>query len=162
MPQFYRYPASVSSSPSVGVIGDPIPADADLIGFEDPSGDLQPGQVDAAGNILVSQGAASPGRAYVTSVINDYGSTNITTGAWVELVAALPSAVNHIIVFDSSGNIMELGVGAAAAESRVSVITPGGLPPLDLSFASGARVSARAVSANSSTAGTYLIINFYS
>lgn len=42
-----------STNSANGPTGDPVPAEATMVGFEDPSGDLQAGQVSAAGNILV-------------------------------------------------------------------------------------------------------------
>lgn len=88
---------------------------------------------------------------YVTSARNDYSSANVTTGAWVQLIAATPSAAFGLYLFDSSGQTLELGVGAAAAESRVLIIPPGGLDGfIPLAIASGARVSVRAISATAS------------
>jgi hypothetical protein len=88
-------------------------------------------------------------KSYVGSARNDYTGTNVTTGAWVELIASLGSAVRGIMLFDSSGQTLELGVGAAASEARVLLIPPGGLNGfIPLKIASGARVSVRAVSAN--------------
>ena len=162
MAQFYRYPASVSTNPSIGTIGAIIPTSATLVGFEDPNGDLAPGHVNAAGDVLVAQNSAEPGRSYVDSVITDYGTTNVTAAAWVQLIAALPADANVVEIFDSSGEIMELGVGAAAAESRVAVIQPGGNGQIQLAFAAWDRISIRAVSATASTSGTYNILNFFS
>lgn len=92
---------------------------------------------------------ADAGRSYVTSVRNAYASTSVTTGAWVELVSSLGSAVNGLTVFDSCGQTLELGTGAAAAETRVALIPPGGLDGVfPLAIAASTRVSIRAVSGN--------------
>ena len=94
--------------------------------------------------------AANTGsKSYVGSARHDYSGGNVTTGAWTQLIASLASAVNGIMLFDSSGQTLELGIGAAASETRVLLIPPGGLNGfIPLRIASGARVSVRAVSAN--------------
>jgi len=95
----------------------------------------------------------------VTSIRIEHSGTPITTGAWVELVASLSENVNSITVFSSSGQTLELGVGAAASEARVAYLPPGGFDaPVIIRLAAGARVSARAVSANATTGE--LQINF--
>ena len=80
--------------------------------------------IDANGNQLVTTGASSV--TYVDSVLVSYGVTPVTTGGWVQVIAALPSAATGVEIFDSSGEILELGVGAAASESRIWIIQPGG------------------------------------
>ena len=88
-------------------------------------------------------------KSYVGSARHDYSGGNVTTGAWTQLIASLASAVNGIMLFDSSGQTLELGVGAPASEARVLLIPPGGLNGfIPLRIASGARVSVRAVSAD--------------
>ncbi len=116
--------------------------------------------LDANGNQLVSGGATAV--AYVDSAVTEYGTTPVTTGAWVQIIAALPSAASGVEIFDSSGEIMELGVGAAASEARVWVIQPGGNGRVPLTFASGARISLRAITASANVTGTYNILNFFS
>lgn len=122
--------------------------------------------VDANGNQLVATGAAAV--AYVDSAVTNYGPTPVTAGAWVQVIAALAAAANSVEIFDSSGEIMELGVGGAGVESRVTVIQPGGNGRLPLTFAAGARISLRAVTANglptpgSQVALNYNILTFYS
>jgi len=113
--------------------------------------------VTSGGGISVTA-TGSAGRSLVTSVRNDYSSDGVTTGAWVELVSSLGAEVNLLDIFDSSGQTMELGVGAAASEARVAIIYPGGNGQLPLQIASGSRVSIRAVS-NDADAGE-LNINF--
>ncbi len=54
MQNFTWPPITVStSSPSTGPNGSPIPLDSTLVGAEDPSGNLQPLQVDNSGSLLV-------------------------------------------------------------------------------------------------------------
>lgn len=104
--------------------------------------------------------AAAKGRSVVTTVRNDYSSVNVTAAAWVQLVAALGSEVNEFEIFDSSGETLELGIGAAAAETRLIIITPGGNGRVPVQIAAGTRVSIRAISATASVGE--VDINFYS
>lgn len=95
---------------------------------------------------------SSAGKAYATSVRNVYSSTNVTTGAWVELIASTPAAISAITLFDSSGQTLELGTGGSGAETRVMIIPPGGIDgQMALTIASGTRVSIRAVSATANS-----------
>ena len=90
---------------------------------------------------------ASTGRSYVASVRNDYSSVNVTTGAWVELIASTAATINALTLFDSCGETLELGTGAAAAETRTLLIPPGGIDgQFQLTIPSGSRISIRAVS----------------
>jgi hypothetical protein len=92
------------------------------------------------------------GRDVVEAVRNDYSSTNVTTGAWVELVASLSGDVNLINVADTCGEVLEIGTGAAASESRLLVLPPGGYEGnIPVSIASGTRVALRALSGNCTT-----------
>lgn len=57
----YTWPSSGGSGgsdASVGVNGEPIPGSSTLIGGEDPSGNLQPAQLDSDKNLLVSVSAS--------------------------------------------------------------------------------------------------------
>jgi hypothetical protein len=100
------------------------------------------------------------GKSYVTSVNNDYGVTPVTIGAWVQLIASTSADINFLDIFDSSGEILELGTGAAAAEARRLLINPGGNGQIPLNIPAATRVSVRAVSANASVGN--LVINFLS
>ena len=56
-----------------------------------------------------------------------YSTTNVTTGSWVQLVSSLPNFVRKVQVFDSSGQVMRLGLGATtSAVAMPWVIMPGG------------------------------------
>lgn len=98
-----------------------------------------------------SQSITQRGRTYVTSVRNDYSSTNVTTGAWVQLVASTPGNIKQLHVFDSCGKTLELGAGGSGSEARIALIPPGGFETtLDLFIASGTRLAIRAVSSTCS------------
>jgi hypothetical protein len=100
------------------------------------------------------------GSSVVTTHRRDYSSSSVTTGAWVELVASLSAQVNKLDIFDSSGETLELGTGAAASETRLILVTPGGNGLLPVQIASGTRVSLRAVSATANTGE--IVLNFLS
>ena len=76
----------------------------------------------------------------------DLAGSPVTTGAWTELVASTSNDVTFITVDETSGQGFEIGVGAAAAETRLCVGAPGGLPgQVQLYIAAGTRVSIRAI-----------------
>jgi hypothetical protein len=99
------------------------------------------------------------GRASVAHVRNVNSSVNITTAAYVQLVASLGAAVHEIEIFDSSGSSFVLATGAAASEADQVYVFPGGNGRIPLTIAASTRVSVKAVSANATT-GEFLI-NFY-
>lgn len=91
------------------------------------------------------------GKAYATSARNDYTSTAVDTSTWVQLIASTAAAVTCIEVFDSCGQTLQLGTGAAASETRKLIIPPGGLSGcVPLAIPAGTRVSVKAISATCS------------
>lgn len=107
-------------------------------------------EADVTTGALPAPTPASPtGRAYADSVRNAYASVNVTTGAWVQLIASTAAAINNITLFDSCGETLELGTGAALSEARKLIIPPGGIDGVvPLAIAAGTRVAVRAVSGN--------------
>lgn len=102
-------------------------------------------RVDSSGNVYSTVG----GRAYADSALKDYSGGTVTTATWTQLIASTAAEINALSLFDSSGQVMELGVGALSSESRVLLIPPGGCDGVvPLRIAAGSRVSVRAVSAN--------------
>lgn len=110
MSTFYaQYPASSggsSSNPSVGPNGTAIPTDSTLVAGENPSGNLEPLQTDASGNLLVSL-AAEPGAplhvivdssalptSASTSALQVSGNTQLTTIASNQTNGTQVTAVN--------------------------------------------------------------------
>ncbi len=101
------------------------------------------------------------GRAYADSTRLDFSSTNVTTGAWVQLIASTAAASSQLNIFCGTGECLELGTGAAASETRVLLIPPGGFDALiPLTIAASTRVSVRAVSATANTGS--LVLNLRS
>jgi hypothetical protein len=85
-------------------------------------------------------------------VRNVYSSTNVTTAAYVQLIASTSGTTNNLFIFDSSGQTMALAFGGSGSEVQQFLIPPGGLGPMPIKIPSGTRVSIIAISANA-TAG---------
>lgn len=97
---------------------------------------------------------------YLNRIRLVYSTTNVTTGAWVQLLASVGgTAIREIDIFDSSGETLELGIGAAGSEVVNSYIFPGGNGRIPMQIAASARLSVRAVSATANSGE--LIINLY-
>lgn len=94
---------------------------------------------------------SSASRVYSDSARQDYSSVNVTTGAWTQLIASTAAAINSLCITDQSGQIMELGTGAAASETRVFLIARGWSGCIPLRVAAATRVAVRAVSATASS-----------
>lgn len=95
------------------------------------------------------------GEGYLGSVRLDYSVTNVTTGAWVQLIADTGAkATKGITLFDGGGYAMELGIGAAASEARILLIPPGGFNGvIPLGIPANSRLSVRAIGAATVDAG---------
>jgi hypothetical protein len=95
------------------------------------------------------------GEGYLGSTRLDYSVTNVTTGAWVQLIADTGAkATKGITLFDGGGYAMELGIGAAASEARTLLIPPGGFNGvIHLGIPANSRLSIRAIGAATVDAG---------
>lgn len=83
---------------------------------------------------------------------HDYLSVNVTTAAYVELIASTAAIIYKLNIFDSSGQTMILATGAAAAEVDLLYIPPGGFnAPMEIYIAAGTRLSIKALSANATS-----------
>lgn len=157
-------PAGTNNIGDVDVASLPsIPAGANTIGSVGVTNlpatvSTNSGASDAS-TIRVVQATNSPssaGRSYSDSARLDYSSTNVTTGAWVQIDASTLAAINAFYLFSSCGEALELGAGAAASETRIALIPPGGLDgAVPLAIPSGTRLSVRGVS-GSCTSGQLL------
>ena len=104
-------------------------------------------KASSSGAISVTAGT----RSAVDQVRNDYGSVNVTTGAYVELIASTSGAMNQLYIFDSSGETLILAFGAASSEVDQMYIFPGGFSgPVEINVPISTRVSIIAVSATAS------------
>lgn len=123
------------------------------------------GQKANAGSLSVALASdttipATLGRAKVAQLFNDYSVTSVTTAAYVQLTASTAAVTNKLEIFDSSGEVMILAVGAAASEVDQLYIFPGGNGPVDLTIASGSRISIKAKTATASVG--LIAVNLYS
>jgi hypothetical protein len=123
---------------------------------------------DGSGNALTSflQGSnrglnVSPlGKTAVAKARNDYSGTNVTTSAYVQLIATVGATdVQEVEIFDSSGQTLLLATGGAGSEVDQVYILPGGNGRIPLRIASGTRVAVKAVSATANVGE--LTVNFY-
>lgn len=114
------------------------------------------------GNPIPVSGTVSVlnGVTYRNRVRLVYSTTNVTTGAWVQLLASVgATAIKEIEIFDSSGETLELGVGAVGSEVSNSYIFPGGNGRIPMQIAALSRLSVKAVSATANSGE--LVINLY-
>lgn len=85
-------------------------------------------------------------------VRNDYSTTNVTTAAYVQLVASTTAAIHRMHIFDSSGQDFVLATGGAGSEVDQIQISPGGWDsPVELYIPSGTRISIKSKSATASS-----------
>jgi hypothetical protein len=68
-------------------------------------------------------------RACVGRIKHGYEASPVTSGGWVELVAALESDVRALEIFDSSGEVMDIGMGPAGSEVVLFQVPRGGNTP---------------------------------
>lgn len=101
-------------------------------------------------SIPVTPGPAT-GRISVSIIRNVYSSTNVTTAAYVQLVASTSASINLLDIFDSSGQTLVIGVGASGSEVPQFNIYPGGNGSIPLAIPSGSRIAIKAISGTAST-----------
>jgi len=89
------------------------------------------------------------GLSYLNSARLDYGVTNVDNVAWTQILANTGATDSQeVMLFDGGGYAMELGIGAAAAETRMLLIPPGGFNGnLPINIPAGSRLSVRAIGA---------------
>lgn len=85
-----------------------------------------------------------------------YSSTNVTTSAYVELIASTTAATKRVCIFDSSGQAMIFAVGGSGSEVTQLYVPPGGAE-FDLAIPASSRIAIKALTA-SATSG-YILIN---
>ena len=88
---------------------------------------------------------------------NVYSSTNITTSAYVQLVASTTNTINTLHIFDSSGQAMILGIGGSGSEVTTLYVPPGG-DTYALHIPSGSRLAYKALTATANSG--YLLMSF--
>lgn len=108
--------------------------------------------IAAVVSLLAAWAFSTPARADnespVSTIRNVYSVTPVTTSAYVQLSASLPNFIRAVQIFDSSGQLLQLALGAAGHEVLVPwVIMPGGQGDMiPMVGAVGQRLSIKAVS----------------
>lgn len=98
-----------------------------------------------------TQRVSEAGRAKAWVARNDYTSTSVTTGAYVQLIASTAASTTRLRIFDSSGSAMILATGGAGSEVDQLYIPPGGWDgPIEFNIASATRISLKALDAAAS------------
>lgn len=115
---------------------------------------VQPGNTPNTTAWLVNQAGYTKSN---TPSYNVYSSVNVTTSAYVQLVASTTSAVRQLQIFDSSGQAMIIATGAAASEVDQIYVPPGG-GVFSLAIAASIRVSVKALTATANTG--YLLVDY--
>ena len=82
----------------------------------------------------------------------------VTTLAWTEIEASTVVDLGYLDIFDSSGELLVLGIGAAGSEVVAGYIFPGGCT-MDIVIPAGSRLAVKAISAD--TADGFLTLNAY-
>ena len=103
---------------------------------------------------------SSVGRAKVNQLFNDYTVTPVTTAAYVQLIASTSAVSNRLEIFDSSGEVLIIAVGAAASEVDQLYLFPGGNGVIDLAIPTASRISIKSKTATASVG--LVAINLYS
>lgn len=128
------------------------------VNLNDGSGSaVNKGQTTAAGSlpvVLASDQSSIPssdaGNTPLQFIRNDYTSVNVTTAAYVQLIASTSGITNVLEIFDSSGQTLKIAFGAAASEVDQFLVFPGGNGRITCKIAASTRISIRAVSATAS------------
>jgi hypothetical protein len=124
-------------------------------------------QVEAKIDNVVSQLTALNAKSARLDAIHtsylDYSATNVTDAAWVTL-ATIPAnvEVREIAIFDSSGEVGEIGVVANVGDTPTTVRTlifPGGNMPMPIVLTAGQVLKIRAKSIILNTG--VCVINYY-
>lgn len=104
-------------------------------------------------------GSSGKAKASTPAAPLDYSSTNVTSSAYVQVIASTTAAASMVEIFDSSGVTLYFAVGGAGSEVNQFVITPGGNGQVPLSVPSGSRISVKATGTTASTG--ILVVNLY-
>lgn len=107
-----------SANASVGIIGDPIPAEATLIGGNDPSGDLRPANVDAQGNLQITIADDQIGIATASNQSIEQGLMQTTNNKLDVLIA---DGSKEVTLQSIDTKTPALGQAAMAASSPVVI-----------------------------------------
>ena len=148
-----------------GNTGAAVPVQATQIGGSDGT-NLRAIKVSSAGVVSVDgSGSTQPvtqqGRVKAnTPSFNTNSSSNITTSAYLQLVASTTSACTAVEVYNQSASSIYFATGGAGAEVDQFIIPPGGNGLLPITIAASTRISVKAVDATANSGS--LIVNYWS
>lgn len=117
----------------------------------DGSGSVIGSTSNALNVFSTNPGSAPIGNIPLQFIRNVYSTTNVTTSAYVQLIASTSGITNVIETFDTSGQTLEIAFGASGSEVNKFLIFPGGNGRNTCAIPSGTRISIRAVSATASS-----------
>jgi hypothetical protein len=158
-------PLPVNASVSIGDVTIAInafgltPDSALAVGSEDgtASGTRHVLKTTNDGTLLTSQAAATVSCTDFARI--DISGTNITTGAYVQLIAATSGAAKKIEIQHQCGSSLYLAFGGAGSEVDKLIIPPGGNGLISLNIPASTRLSVKAIATNA-TSGE-LMVNLF-
>lgn len=95
----------------------------------------------------ISFGAVNTSQVNVLS----YASTNVTTGAYVTLVASTPVSVSSVQMCDTSTKLLKVASGAVSSEKDLFTVQISGCVIIPYFIQAGTRLSIKAIDANATT-----------
>lgn len=110
--------------------------------------------IDDNGDVVNFSGMSGVSPVGMASL--DFSSTNVTSAAYVQLLASSP-ATQKVQIFMSSGEPLYLAFGAAASEANKAFIIPGGNGLIDFTIPAGTRLSLKAVNVVTVNSGVILV-----
>jgi hypothetical protein len=92
----------------------------------------------------------------------DTGSSNVTSAAYVQLVAATSQPFSNVEIFNPSGATLLIATGGAGSEVLIpySILPGGSSILLPLNIAKGTRIALKAADTTSATAGLFVLNMF--
>lgn len=81
----------------------------------------------------------------------DTSTTNVTSSAWVQLVASMPFACSSILIQNSGSSVLQMALGGSGAEVAIGLFVPSQAWLLPVQFGKGQRVSLKSMGATQST-----------
>lgn len=86
----------------------------------------------------------------MTINVLSYASTNVTTSAYVTLIASTPS-FSKLQITDTSGELLKIAVGAAGSEIDICTCAVSGSIIVPVYVVAGQRLSIKAINASATT-----------
>lgn len=83
--------------------------------------------------------------------VHSYASVNVTTGAYVEIVASTPSSFGRLEILDTSTKILKIAIGEAGSEIDICTAPVSGSLIVPYFIPQGSRLSIIAVDASATT-----------